>query len=221
VPDGFRFTFKVTDEITIRRFPGLPRFGARAGTTNPNFLNAEMFRRLFLGPLEGYRSKVGPLIFEFSTFHQQDFQQGRDFVAALDQFLGALPRGWDFGVEMRNKTWLVPEYFAMLRNHGVAHVYNNWTRMPSIAEQLAMEGSETADFTVCRFLLKPGRSYEDAVIAFQPYKEIKERVDDARTAAEKILEASFIKKRKGYLYVNNRLEGCAPLTIEGMLPRNF
>jgi hypothetical protein len=85
VPDGFRFAFKVTDEITIRKSPGLPRFGARAGTTNPNSLNAEMFRRLFLGPLEGYRSKVGPLIFEFSTFHQQDFQHGRNFVAAQDQ----------------------------------------------------------------------------------------------------------------------------------------
>jgi hypothetical protein len=50
---------------------------------------------------------------------------------------------------------------------------------------------------------------------------MKERVDDARTAAEKILEASFVKKRKGYLYVNNRLEGCAPLTIDGFLPRNL
>ena len=27
VPDGFRFAFKVTDDITIRRFPNLPRFG--------------------------------------------------------------------------------------------------------------------------------------------------------------------------------------------------
>jgi uncharacterized protein YecE (DUF72 family) len=31
VPDGFKFGFKVTDEITIKRFPNLPRFGARAG----------------------------------------------------------------------------------------------------------------------------------------------------------------------------------------------
>ena len=52
---------------------------------------------------------------------------------------------------------------------------------------------------------------------FSPYKEIKERVDEARTSAKKILEASFVKKKRGYLYVNNRLEGCAPLTIYSFL----
>jgi uncharacterized protein YecE (DUF72 family) len=221
VPEGFKFAFKVTDEITQKKFPSLPRFGARGGTMNVNFLNAEMFQRLFLSPCEGFKSKIGPLIFEFSTFHKHEFEHGRDFIAALDQFLSLLPKGWEYGVEIRNKTWLVPEHFDMLRGHGVAHTFNNWTQMPSIAEQLAIEGCETADFTVSRFLLKPGRSYEDAVKAFSPYTEIKERVDEARTAAEKILEASFVKKRRGYLYVNNRLEGSAPLTIDGFLPRNF
>src|SRR5689334_22013358 len=40
VPADFLFSFKVTDEITIKRFPNLPRFGRRAGETNPHFLNA-------------------------------------------------------------------------------------------------------------------------------------------------------------------------------------
>ena len=31
VPDGFRFGFKVTDEVTVRRFPDVVRSGARAG----------------------------------------------------------------------------------------------------------------------------------------------------------------------------------------------
>lgn len=221
VPEEFKFAFKVTDEITIKKFPGLPRFGARAGTMNPNFLNAEMFRRLFLAPCEPFRSKIGPLIFEFSTFHKHEFEHGRDFVAVLDQFLTALPKGWEYGVEIRNKAWLQPEYLAVLRSRGVAHVFNNWTRMPSVGEQIAIEGSETTDFTVSRFLLKPGRTYEAAVEAFSPYTEVKERVDEARTAAEKILEASFVKKRKGYLYVNNRLEGSAPFTIDAILPKNF
>ncbi len=221
VPDGFRFAFKVTDEITIKKFPNLPRFGPRAGTVNPNFLNADMFTRLFLGPCEAHQGKIGPLIFEFSTFHKGDFEHGRDFVAALDQFLSSIPKGWEYGVEIRNKGWLQPEYFSMLWTHGVAHVFNNWTRMPSILEQLSMAGSETADFTVSRFLLKPGRSYADSVAAFEPYTEIKEPNDDARTAAKKILERSLVKKRRGYIYVNNRLEGNAPLTIDGFLPRNF
>jgi uncharacterized protein YecE (DUF72 family) len=218
VPDGFKFAFKATDEVTIRKFPNLPRFGERAGKQNPNFLNAEMLTRLFLRPCNQHREKIGPLIFEFSQFYKADFEHGRDFVAALDRFLGALPKGWEYAVEMRNRRWLQPEYFSMLRSHGVAHVFNLWTRMPPVSEQLALEGSdETAAFTVSRFLLKRGRSYEEAVRAFQPYDVIKEPNEEARSAAKAILEKSLVKKRKGYLYVNNRLEGSSPRTIGAII----
>jgi uncharacterized protein YecE (DUF72 family) len=217
-PEGFRFAFKATDDITIKKFPNVPRFGARAGTMNPNFLNAEMFQRLFLARCEPFRQKIGPLMFEFSTFHQHEFEHGRDFVAALDQFLAALPKGWEYGIEIRNKKWLQPEYFEMLRGHGVAHVFNNWTRMPSVLEQLELEGSQTADFSVARFLLQPGTTYENAVKAYQPYTELKAPNEAARTAAEKLMKLGLWKKRKTYIYVNNRLEGCAPLTIDAFMP---
>lgn len=48
VPDDFRFAFKVSDDVTIKKFPNLPRFGLRAGTMNPNFLNADMFRNFLM-----------------------------------------------------------------------------------------------------------------------------------------------------------------------------
>ena len=217
VPDGFRFAFKVTDDITIKKFPGHARFGAKAGTFNPNFLNAELFRDRFLTPCKPFREKIGPLMFEFSQFHKHEFEHGGDFVAALDTFLGNLPRTWEYGIEIRNKSWLAPEYFAVLRSHGVAHVFNNWTRMPSIAEQIELTDSETADFSVSRFLLKPGRTYENAVTTFQPYSGTKEPDDEARKAAKKLLKQSLQKKRRCYIYVNNRLEGNAPLTIDAIL----
>jgi hypothetical protein len=43
VPDDFRFGFKVTDAITIKRFPNFPRFGVKAGQPNPDFLNVDLF----------------------------------------------------------------------------------------------------------------------------------------------------------------------------------
>jgi hypothetical protein len=52
---------------------------------------------------------------------------------------------------------------------------------------------------------------------YSPYKEVKKRVDAARTAAAKLLESSFELKRAVYIYVNNRVEGSAPLTIAGIL----
>ena len=53
-PPGFLFCFKVTDEITTRKFPNLDRFGLRAGKPNENFLNAHLFATAFLKPCEGH-----------------------------------------------------------------------------------------------------------------------------------------------------------------------
>lgn len=216
VPDDFRFGFKVTDAITIKQFPNLDRFGAMAGRPNAQFLNAALFADKFLQPCETIRPKVGLLMFEFSRFHKTDYEHGRDFVAALDAFLGALPRGWPYGVEIRNKTFLQPEYFEMLRRHGVAHVFNSWTHMPTVGEQLALPGSITADTHAgARFLLKPGRTYEQAVKEFSPYREMKEAYDQGRADAVEYVEKTkrSLAHGKGYIYVNNRFEGIALGTI--------
>ena len=37
VPPDFQFALKVTDQITVKNFPNLPRFGPRAGGPNPDF----------------------------------------------------------------------------------------------------------------------------------------------------------------------------------------
>jgi hypothetical protein len=107
----------------------------------------------------------------------------------------------------------------MLRSHNVAHVFNNWTRIPSALEQLALEGSDTADFMVARMLLKSGRGYEEAVTRFQPYKEIQKINEKARRAADEFLERAFRLSKRSYIYINNRLEGFAPGTIAEIIRR--
>ncbi len=220
VPADFQFTFKVTDEITIKRFPNVPRSGARAGQANPDFLNADLFISSFLAPSEPFRKNIGALIFEFSRFYPEDFARGRDFVDALDAFLAKLPRGWDYGVEIRNRHFLQPEYFATLARHGVTHVFNSWSDMPPIEEQLALpDNFPNPNFAAARFLLKPGRSFQQAVDLFRPYDNIKEPLDDTRAAAVRLIRHVLRSKavRKLYLYINNRLEGNAPLTILALL----
>lgn len=220
VPEGFRFTFKVTDDVTVRKFPKLPRFGAKGGQMNPHFLDAELFRKAFLAPCEAIREKCGMLIFEFSPFHRGDFARGRDFVAALDGFLAELPGGWDYGVEIRNRNFLHPDYFAMLAERGVAHVFNSWTDMPPLAEQWAMPGSVTHEACMgARLLLKPGRKYQEAVDSFQPYTETKEALPELRrTAAEMVMaRRRMAGQNRAFIYVNNRLEGNAPRTIAAVL----
>ena len=151
-PDDFMFGLKVTDTITIRKFPKLDRFGQQAGKANENFLNADLFAKAFLKPCESVRHAIGLLMFEFSRFWPTDYEHGRDFIADLDKFLGQLSKGWPYGVEMRNRNWLKPEYFECLARHQVAHVYNSWDAMPAVGEQMALPWSRTnPDLVAARF----------------------------------------------------------------------
>jgi uncharacterized protein YecE (DUF72 family) len=54
VPDDFRFGFKVTEAVTIKRYPRIAKSGLKAGQQNPHFLNAELFAMSFLKPCERF-----------------------------------------------------------------------------------------------------------------------------------------------------------------------
>lgn len=220
VPDDFLFALKVTDEITIKKFPNLARFGRRAGQANEHFLRPDVFRAGFLKPCEVIRSKIGVIFFEFSRFYSSDYEHGREFVTDLDRFLAQLPKGWPYAVEMRNHCWLRPEYFDCLARHGVTHVFNSWDAMPSVGEQMTIPGSDTnSNLCAARFLLKPGRQYEEAVKRFQPYDRVQEVNPEARAAGTQLIAEGRKTggKRKTFIYVNNRLEGNALETIAAMM----
>jgi uncharacterized protein YecE (DUF72 family) len=220
VPPGFRFSFKVTDEITLKHYPNLPRFGMKAGHTNPDFLNADRFAEAFLGPCTPHRDHVGLLMFEFSHFHPADYGRGRDFIADLDRFLGKLPKGWDYGVEIRNRSFIHPDYFDALAQHGVAHVYNSWEAMPPVDEQWLAPGSRTNPACFgARFLLRPGRRYAEAVDSFQPYDRVQDPYPAGRQAIVDMILAALSRERpsRAFIYVNNRFEGSALGTIAAVL----
>ena len=89
--------------------------------------------------------------------------------------------------------------------------------MPELGEQIAMPGAFTTDYTVVRALLKKGRAYEQAVKAFQPYEHVQEPNPGAREAIRKIAERAWKTRQPAYVFVNNRLEGNAPGTIEAVV----
>jgi len=159
-------------------------------------------------------------MFEFSRFWPSDYEHGRDFVSDLDSFLGKLPRGWPYAIELRNKEWLRDEYLGCLARHGIAHVFNSWDAMPPVSEQMALPASRTnPNLCAARFLLKPGRKYEEAVKTFQPYDKVKEPNPEARAAGKALIAEGKAAgpERKTYIYVNNRLEGNALETIGAMI----
>lgn len=213
LPPGFRCVSKVWDRITVHTFTG-PRDDGRSGEANPDFLNADLFLTDVLEPFRAhFGDHVGPFVFEFQTIEPSAGLDAAGFAARLDQFFSRLPTEAEYAVELRNPEFLAPPYLAVLREHGVAHVFNSWTRMPSIGEQLDQTGSITARFIVARALLRPGRKYREAVDRFAPYDRIREANPALRNDLVKLARTAAGLRIPAYLLVNNRAEGSAPLTI--------
>jgi uncharacterized protein YecE (DUF72 family) len=139
------------------------------------------------------------------------------FAERLDEFFSALPRDAMYAVEIRNEEFLTPMYFTVLREHGVAHVFNSWTRMPPIGHQLDLPGSVSGPFLVARALLRPGRTYDEAVDAFSPYDRILDPSPPLRRDLVRLIETAVHTRIPAYLLVNNRAEGSSPLTIAEVL----
>ena len=211
-PAGLRFALKAPEEVTAQVFPKHPRYGPRAGMRNESFLNADALSALFLEPLEPYRDRISAVIFEFGARSTPP----REFIAQLQAFLRALPASFRYAVEVRNPSYLAPPYFDCLGEHNVAHVFNAWTRMPPLAEHIAIPGAFTADFAVVRALLREGRAYEQAVEQFSPYQQVRDENPEGREAMRALMRRMREQRRALLMFVNNRFEGNAPTTIQAI-----
>jgi uncharacterized protein YecE (DUF72 family) len=212
-PERLKFALKVPEEVTVEVFPKHPRYGPRAGRPNEQYLNAEAFRALFLEPLEAYLPRIACLIFEFGARGAT----AKEFVAEVAPFFDLLPATFRYAVEVRNREYLVEPYFDVLRDHQAAHVFNAWTKMPPLGEQIAMRAAFTADFTVVRALLRAGRAYETAVAQFAPYNKIQDENPEGRKALRELIERMKQERRTSYIFANNRFEGNAPETIRAIV----
>ena len=137
-------------------------------------------------------------------------------VHLLDALFGQLPKDFSYAVEIRNAGMLGSLDRDMLASHGVAHVYNHWSYMPSLAEQHQKMGSYTAPFTVLRLLTPLKMSYEAAKRRAEPYDKIVGELPDMRKEALVLIKDAIGQNRRAYVLVNNRLEGNAPLTVQAL-----
>lgn len=217
VPSRFQFALKVPEQITRMEFAKVARHAGPAGQRNDMFLNAELLKSGFLDLLEPHRRNISVLIFEFGSLPRAHAESPERFLDLLDRFLHNIGKNFRMAVEIRNAELLIPAYFDRLRQHGVAHVYSAWARMPDLPVQLALPGSKTADFTVCRALLKRGRTYEEAVSKFEPYSELREPYMPAREGLRELVHIDSSAPLPRMIFVNNRLEGNAPTTIEAII----
>jgi uncharacterized protein YecE (DUF72 family) len=143
VPNGFVFSVKGPRFTTNRGVL------AEAGDSIKRFLGTGV---LELG------DRLGPLLWQFAPTKKFD-------AADFGKFLELLPtkagdRTLRHVVEVRHASFLVPEFVALLRSFGIAVVFTDHARYPSLADA-------TADFIYAR--LQKGK---DEVPTAYPPKEI-------------------------------------------------
>jgi len=217
LPPGFPCVSKVWDRITAKRLgqdapqPGL------AGIRNPDFLNATLFKDSVLGPYSRvFRDHSGAFVFEFQSMRGKDLPDPLQWADQIDDFFKELPRDYRYAVELRNPELLTGVHGEVLKRHGVAHVFNSWTEMPAIGEQIDLGWTFPAAFTVARALLKPGRRYGDAVKQFQPYDRVQEPLADLRKDLVRLVTQARQRRVEAFILANNRAEGNAPGTIRAV-----
>ena len=141
----------------------------------------QALEQFFTSRLERYGKQVGPLIFEFGTFNKKTFPTPADFLAVLDPFLKALPKG--SATPSRSGTRIISR--RIFRRPGEPQRRPRLQRLdPDAGARRAgpAPGVFTADFTVVRALLRRGRPYEKAVETFEPYDRIQEPNESAEKA---------------------------------------
>jgi uncharacterized protein YecE (DUF72 family) len=228
LPPGFPVVSKVWEELTIKRFPELPappdggpaRHADRANQDNPRYLDARAFREEVLPAYtRGFAGHTGPFVLEFPTEWNPTAETRSAFCAKLDAFLGEVEAEapeHSFAVEIRTPAYFVTEYFDVLRRRNAAHVFNWWTRTPALLEQWEAAQPLPSTRALIRILVPPGMPYAQAVERFRPYDRILAPREDMRRDLVRLIRHVTEAGADAFVLVNNRAEGCAPLTIRAL-----
>ena len=187
------------------------------GRANPDFLSARRFVEETLAPFEKFfRDHVGPFVVQVPPAPTGRGPTPREFAERLDRFLAALPPSFGYAVELREESLLTPEYARVLAARGAGHVYNFAGSMPMPLGQAAVVPIDTAPFAVVRLLMRPGSRYDDRREEFLPFDRIVEPEPAMRSQIIALARAAVSTGRPVSILVNNKAEGCAPLTIRAL-----
>ena len=134
------------------------------------------------------------------------------FADALDRFFTALPTACPMGGDTQLGV-PGPALFAVLRDHGVAHVFqlvdaHAADRRAAAAARVDHRGVHRRARAAAA-----GATYAQAVESFAPYDHVQDENPELRKDLVALARTAINLRIPAYVIVNNRAEGCAPLTI--------
>jgi uncharacterized protein YecE (DUF72 family) len=209
VPAGFRFLVKAHEACSVRRYPRHARYGSKRGELNPLYLDASYARDAIIGPVQsGLGEKLGALLFQFPPLVEPEPAEA--FADELARFLGTLPRGVTYAVELRTAALLTARYGDALADSGAVHCHNAWSGMPPVLTQAKQLPPATRHPLIVRWLLAPGEVYDDARDRFRPFDRIGREDTVVRSAIARLVAKAAARDVAALVLINNKAEGCAP-----------
>jgi uncharacterized protein YecE (DUF72 family) len=194
-PEGFLFSAKVPSVITHEKCLD----------------GCEEELGHFLETMDLLGDKLGPLLFQFPYFNRKAFKTDDDFLVKLSAFVKALPKGYKFALEIRNKNWMNEKLADLLRKHKVALVLIDQLWMP-LPENLKFDYI-TADFSYVR-LLGDRKGIELKTKTWD--KVIVNRSRELRSWVD-VCQRIYKRGESVFVYVNNHFAGHGPATVAQFL----
>ncbi len=208
VPEGFRFSIKIPNSITLTHLYRKDRNGPLEA--NPHFLSQDLMQA-FLKSIDPLRPYLGPLLFQFEYLNKQKMSSQNEFLNKLQTFLAELPKDYSFGIEIRNPNYLNDAYFQLLNLHDVSHVFLQGYYMPPIVDVFSKHHPSIRGATVIR-LHGPDRQGMDKLSGGK-WDKIQIPRDEDLNEIARMIETLISNKVDVWLNVNNHFEGSAPRTI--------
>ncbi len=209
VPEGFLACAKAPASVTSTTV-GPPGSDA----PNPDFMSVARLIEEQLLPFDiAFRDHTGPFILEFPPFGRHSPMQPTEFLERLDRFLGALPKEFQYAVELRDQRLLTRPYRDILVRHGIGHTYNYWSAMPTLLNQARVIAPSDVPFVIVRLLLRPGTWYEDQRERFRPFNRLAAPDESMRSEVVDLADRALTSGRKVWVLVNNKAEGSSPLSV--------
>ncbi|MBP1648038.1 MAG: hypothetical protein H6Q30_1483 [Bacteroidetes bacterium] len=122
---------------------------SKRGERNGHFLDPGMLQDVLLPAMEALTPRPQLVMLCLAPIYATEGLSVHAFLEMLDPFLSGLPRSYRFAVGVRNPNFLLPEYCACLRSHGMAHLFDE-TAMPPLLDQIQIPGILTAEHAVYR-----------------------------------------------------------------------
>jgi uncharacterized protein YecE (DUF72 family) len=180
-PDGFLFAAKFPQEVTHER----------------NLVGAEAEVETFVSTMAGFEDRLGPLLVQLPPSFDVEG------MGVLEDFLGRLPEGFRYAVEVRHRSWLGSDLPQMLGERGAALTLIDYPGMPRMEEA-------TADFSYIRWL-GDRREFPSGHTRLR-----KERDDDLSWWSD--LVGRFLGEgRAVFAYANNHYQNHSPSTLQRFL----